>query len=159
MSDETTPQQRLFFKRIGAVYPDATLWGDGDGIDFSDSTQGQGGTCYIISALSSLANYPDYIKSIFLEDEDLNNNGIYTLKFFIRGKPWLVTVDDIFLFQNENNPSLYYSKLSSDNSMWSALIEKAWAKLKGSYTQAWNGYNVNGLRTLTGAPVFTYKTH
>jgi hypothetical protein len=41
--------------------------------------------------------------------------------------------------------------------MWSAIIEKAWAKLKGSYTRAWNGYNVNGLRTITGAPVFTYK--
>ena len=41
--------------------------------------------------------------------------------------------------------------------MWSAIIEKAWAKLKGSYTRAWNGYNVNGLRTVTGVPVFTYK--
>jgi hypothetical protein len=40
--------------------------------------------------------------------------------------------------------------------MWSAIIEKAWAKLKGSYTRAWNGYSVNGLRSVTGAPVFMY---
>ena len=98
LSNETSEDERLFFKRIGEVFPNASLWGDGNGIDFSDTTQGQGGTCYLIAALSSLANYPEYIKDIFLEDEDLNINGIYTLKFFIRGKPWLVTVDDIFVF-------------------------------------------------------------
>ena len=42
--------------------------------------------------------------------------------------------------------------------MWSAIIEKAWAKMKGTYTSADTGFNVNGLRALTGAPVFTYDT-
>jgi hypothetical protein len=88
----------------------------------------------------------------------LNRNGIYTVRFYIRGKPWLVTVDDIFLFKNLNEPKLYFSKVNSDNSMWSAIVEKAWAKMKGSYTSADTGFNVNGLRALTGSPVFTYKT-
>ena len=108
--------------------------------------------------MASIAEYPDLIKSAFLEDEALNENGIYTIKFYIRGKPWLVTVDDIFLFENVDEPKLYYSKLNSDNSMWSAIIEKAWAKMKGTYTSADTGFNVNGLRALTGAPVFTYDT-
>lgn len=93
-----------------------------------------------------------------MENEELNKNGIYTLKFFIRGKPWLITVDDIFLFQDINDPKLYFSKVNSDNSMFSAIVEKAWAKMKGSYSSADTGFNVNGLRALTGSPVFTYKT-
>ena len=40
--------------------------------------------------------------------------------------------------------------------MWAAILEKAWAKAKGSYGQANGGFVVNGLRAVTGAPVFTY---
>ena len=41
--------------------------------------------------------------------------------------------------------------------MWSALAEKAWAKIKGSYDIADGGFVQTGLRSLTGVPVFSYK--
>ena len=108
--------------------------------------------------MASIAEFPDLIKGVILEDEEMSQKGLYTLRFYIRGKPWLVTVDDIFLFQGVSEPKLYFSEVNHDNSMWSALIEKAWAKMKGTYLSADTGFNVNGLRALTGAPVFTYKT-
>ena len=40
--------------------------------------------------------------------------------------------------------------------MWPAMIEKAWAKAKGTYGQADGGFVVSGLRAITGAPVFQY---
>lgn len=41
--------------------------------------------------------------------------------------------------------------------MWAPLLEKAWAKVKGTYAQANGGFNINGLRSLTGVPAFTYS--
>lgn len=38
--------------------------------------------------------------------------------------------------------------------MWGPLMEKAWAKLKGTYVHADGGYIETGLRALTGNPVF-----
>lgn len=40
--------------------------------------------------------------------------------------------------------------------MWAPILEKAWAKVKGSYEAAEGGFTVSGLRSLIGAPVFTY---
>ena len=38
------------------------------------------------------------------------------------------------------------------------LLEKAWAKVKGTYTMADGGYVQNGLRSLVGCPVVSYAT-
>jgi len=40
--------------------------------------------------------------------------------------------------------------------MWVSMLEKAWAKLKGSYLNTAGGYLVNTIRTLTGVPVFKH---
>ena len=40
--------------------------------------------------------------------------------------------------------------------LWGPLLEKAWAKVKGNYAQADGGYTGNGIRALTGVPVYEY---
>jgi len=50
-----------------------------------------------MAAISALAEYPERIKDIFLTQEK-NKAGIYAVKFYIRGKPWIVEVDDKLLF-------------------------------------------------------------
>ena len=52
--------------------------------------------------------------------------------------------------------SANYAQLGDDNSIWGAILEKAWAKVKGSYEASSDGVMSNGLRALTGAPVFNY---
>jgi hypothetical protein len=78
---------------------------------------------------------------------------LYGVQFYIRGKPWVVTVDDKLLF---DGTSLKYMYASDNGAMWATILEKAWAKAKGNYAQTNGGFVVNGLRALTGAPTFTY---
>lgn len=47
-------------------------------------------------------------------------------------------------------------KVADNGSMWAPILEKAWAKVKGNYAQTDGGFVVNGLRSLTGVPTFTY---
>ena len=49
--------------------------------------------------MAAMSEYPELAKSIFLTKEK-NDVGIYAVKFFVRGKPWVVTVDDKLLFEN-----------------------------------------------------------
>ena len=40
--------------------------------------------------------------------------------------------------------------------MWPPILEKAWAKTKGSYETTNGGYLATGLRALVGSPVIMY---
>ena len=43
--------------------------------------------------------------------------------------------------------------------MWAAILEKAWAKVRGNYVSANGGIQMNALHMLTGVPVFNYATY
>jgi hypothetical protein len=106
--------------------------------------------------MTSAADKPDLLKDMFLTQEK-NSAGIHGLKFFIRGKPWVVDIDDSMLFQEEDTESeikfsLYFATASKNNLMWGPIIEKAWAKVKGAYMNADGGMSSNALRFMTGAP-------
>jgi calpain-15 len=45
---------------------------------------------------------------------------------------------------------------SAKNDLWVLILEKAWAKLHGSYERIMKGKTHNILRDLTGAPVFEF---
>lgn len=70
------------------------------------------GDSNFISSLSQIAQKkPDLIKNMFLTGTTKNAAGLYAVKFFIRGKPWIVTVDDHFLFDNRTGTEeLLYAK-------------------------------------------------
>jgi hypothetical protein len=48
--------------------------------------------------MGAVAEFPDLIKSVFLTKER-NSAGIYAVRLYIRGKPWVITLDDEFLFR------------------------------------------------------------
>lgn len=50
--------------------------------------------------MASLAEFPKLVKGTFVNDE-VNEEGIYNVQFFIRGKPWVVTIDDRLAFVAE----------------------------------------------------------
>ena len=70
-------------------------------IDWKQVKQGGLGTCYIKAAMGSLAEYPDLVRSMFVNQET-NALGLYNVRFYIRGKPWVVTVDDQMLFWHDH---------------------------------------------------------
>lgn len=46
--------------------------------------------------MNALSEFDDILKDVFLTQEK-NDSGIYAVKLFIRGKPWIITVDDEFM--------------------------------------------------------------
>ena len=54
---------------------------------------------------------------------------------------------------------LVFAQAAPDHkSMWAAILEKAWAKVKGNYLIADAGMIENGLYMMVGCPVIRYET-
>jgi hypothetical protein len=136
------------WERLYEKYPDATLYGDNP--VWHDVEQGYAGTCYILAAMGSLSEFPEILKETFVTKE-VNKAGIYAIRFYIRGKPWHITVDDEMLFYQDE---LNFARLGDNKSIWGPIVEKAWAKMKGTFEHANGGFTPNGIRALTGVPVF-----
>ena len=127
---------------------------DSDGsISYIEPLMSGARTSYLMAAMGGVGEFPDSVRNLFLTREK-NSAGIHGVSLYIRGKPWHISLDDILLYNYDN---LYYAKHSLDGkAMWGAILEKAWAKLKGNYINMNDGYVPNGMRVLTGAPVFSY---
>eukprot|EP00355_Strombidium_rassoulzadegani_P002025 CAMPEP_0168607688 /NCGR_PEP_ID=MMETSP0449_2-20121227/195_1 /TAXON_ID=1082188 /ORGANISM="Strombidium rassoulzadegani, Strain ras09" /LENGTH=56 /DNA_ID=CAMNT_0008647559 /DNA_START=207 /DNA_END=377 /DNA_ORIENTATION=- len=54
------------------------------------------------------------------------------MSILVRGKPWLVTIDDRVPCETQTT-SCTLSYADGSSQMWVALLEKAWAKVKGTY--------------------------
>jgi hypothetical protein len=84
----------------------------------------------------------------------------------MRGKPYVISVDDNLFFYNVSNSGTDYggggplfAYLSKDKrTIWGAVLEKAYAKLIGNYFRLSGGFLENGIRSLTGAPIISYDT-
>ena len=70
------------WKLASAIYNPVYVFEDG--VEPNDINQGQLGDCYFLAALSSLAEFEDRVKSIFVTKE-INKAGIYMVVFYING--------------------------------------------------------------------------
>ena len=52
-----------------------------------------------MAAMAGLAEFPDMVRSTFINSPK-NDVGVYGVRFFIRGKPWVVSIDDFHMFRN-----------------------------------------------------------
>lgn len=115
----------------------------------------------MMSSLSSIGEFPDIVKNVLLTPKK-DKSGIIGVRFYIRGKPWVVSIDSTLFFKTfdgtaKNTFPLFALTDDTKKIMWGNLLEKAWAKVKGNYMAAEGGFTYSGLRVLTGAPVFGYK--
>ena len=90
--------------------------------------------------MTSLALRPERLKDVFITQE-ANKAGVYTLRFYVRGIPWYITVDDsIYYIENGNDKGPAYSRISDEYpSIWGPLIEKGWAKILGNFRNTIGG--------------------
>jgi len=125
-----------------------------DGIEPNDIRQGSLGDCYFLSSLSVLAEKPERIKELFCHHIP-NKYGAYCVTMYCDGVRTDVLVDDYFpcdvqtrkpVFSHGNGPEL-----------WVLLLEKAYAKLHGSYMKIESGSAAAALSDLTGGPCFIGK--
>jgi len=107
--------------------------------------------------VASIAEVPDRVRAIFY-NEEVNAAGCYLLKLYIDGVPTGVMIDDSLLFNPKTNLPVL-AKPNGGHALWVPLIEKALAKVFGSYARCdnytRNGWNCDSALTFnifTGAP-------
>ena len=135
------------------------LYGD---LGPNDIKQGRCGDCYFLASLSALAEYPERIKRIFLT-QTINEAGCYAVQLYINGERRTVVVDDYFPYDSATETWAFSQPSRVDNTrlseIWVLVLEKAWAKLHGSYERIEAGFAENVLRDLTGAPTEVIETN
>ena len=99
----------------------------------NDIQQGNIGDCYFLSVLGSLCVFPDFFDKLFYIKEKTEEHA-YGIYIYINGKWELVLVDDYFPYEGMGFKQFAFSN-SSGNEMWVSLLEKAWAKVNGSYAK------------------------
>ena len=122
--------------------PDFKLF---DKIDPNDIQQGYASDCYFLSTCSAIAEFPERVCKIFLNKTE-NPFGVYSFIFYIQGYRTEVVIDDripylrgVVLFTKPVGPEL-----------WVMLLEKAWAKVFGSYTAMNMGMTHAAMQYLMG---------
>lgn len=125
------------------------------GASAADVTQGRVGNCWFVAAAASLALekelwkrvIPDYKTQVFSPEKPEDYQGIFHFRFWRFGEWTDVVVDDRL---PTLNGELIYVKSKEANEFWSALLEKAYAKLSGSYEALESGNPADALVDFTG---------
>lgn len=125
------------------------------GFRAEDLRQGGIGDCWFMSALAVVAERPDLILRIFGGETAKNVAGCYQLQLFLDGEWQAVTIDDRLPCtcqqRRPDGSGLAYSRADGQQ-LWTALLEKAYAKAHGSYKAISGGEIAEALLDLTGCP-------
>ena len=143
---------RIVWKRVTEVYKKWELIENK--IEIKDIIQGNIGDCYFLSALSALTRYQYLIAEKF-RTKNFNEEGYYEMIFFIDGEWRIVFVDDYFPFDPYQKK--FVGARPHKNELWAILLEKAWAKINGGYTNAIGGLFSEAILALTGFPTEIFK--
>lgn len=115
----------------------------------TDIEQGALGNCWFLSALAVIAERPDILEQIVLTKQ-YNPTGLYQIRLCVDGKWQVVVLDDFFPCRKRSRTLAF--AVGRRNQLWVPLIEKAFAKITGSYGKLLAGRALEGLAVLTGSP-------
>jgi len=126
-----------------------------DKIEPNDIKQGSLGDCYFLSTIAALAEKPDRIRKLF-ESTEANEQGCYAVRVCDVGVWTTIIMDDQFPCSGKSREPIFTR--GNGNELWVLLLEKAWAKIYGSYARIEAGLTRECLHDLTGAPTKYYLT-
>ncbi|XP_045700384.1 calpain-13 isoform X2 [Phyllostomus hastatus] len=129
-----------------------------EGVSRFDIKQGYAGDCWFLTALGSLTQSKKHLQKI-LKNQSFSQQyaGIFRFWFWQCGQWVEVVVDDRLPVLN--NEYLFVHPCSNSQEFWPCLLEKAYAKFRGSYLHLHYGYLPDALVDLTGGVVTTMDLH
>ncbi|XP_040038758.2 calpain-5 isoform X2 [Gasterosteus aculeatus] len=148
------PPPGLTWRRPREICKDPRLFVDG--ISTRDLHQGSLGNCWMVAAISCLASEPSLWKKVIPDHvgQDWNPKhpdqyaGIFHFRFWRLGRWTDVVVDDRLPVSADG--VLLFCRSATPREFWSALLEKAYAKLNGCYEALEGGNTTEVLIDFTG---------
>ncbi|KAF0716505.1 Aste57867_2814 [Aphanomyces stellatus] len=132
------PDEPLFCEE-GQLFTDSASSGD--------VIQGNLGDCWFLGAISVLATRMELLIQAFWREDQYKQHGMFDFSWHY------VVVDDrlpVFSYTNNRAGKPFFARCSNPNELWVPLLEKAYAKLHGSYEALIGGYIDVALSDLTG---------
>ena len=135
-----------------------------DNIDFEGLKHGLLNSSYLMASLAALCDgdKSPRIQKLFKFSQP-NNAGIWVVNFCINGI-WTEVIIDDHLPVDENGELVFARNKPIEmqgkeyrHVIWGALLEKAWAKVNGSYDRILCGSADLALIHLTDAPTLSFK--
>ncbi|KAK3593823.1 hypothetical protein CHS0354_014370, partial [Potamilus streckersoni] len=121
-----------------------------DGTSRHDMKQGDLNNCWFLSTLSAIAEKPQLISKIIPDDNSFGKedyDGQFHCRFWQFGEWVDVYIDDLL---PTVGGEILFAKSSDSDEFWVSLVEKAYAKLNGSYESLEYGFEADAFTDMTG---------